>query len=244
MNALNQTIEYIKKSLHGLPYDHFGVVHEEDFSHHVPDWEMLPSPAQILGEMPPDVGYEVSPIVLGSYRPMRSPGLITLYSDNLHRFYWSVVREIFRRLPRFSFSKQDLEFLVDFIVEKTWHHELFHHSMEVLRRLVNGQSFIPHEESLAVAYSRQCLREKSWNSKIGRLSKVLFNHVMVVAFQGYSSPYDDWPRYDSPERLRCGIADLLQPAQKVFLESSGVPVADVLMCLIPIQVGFHEQVKL
>lgn len=131
---------------------------------------------------------------------------------------------------------------MDFIVEKTWHHELFHHSMEVLRHLVNGQSFIPHEESLAVAYSRKCLREKPWNSTIGRLSKVIYNHAMTIAFQGYTYPYEDWPRYDSPESLHRGIVDLLQPNQQIFLESSGVPVADLIVRLIPIQDGFHEQV--
>ncbi len=242
MNALNQTIDYIKKSLQDLPYDNHGVVHEEDLFKHVHGWAALPTPSQILCEMPSDVGYEVSAMLLGSYQPMKSPGVITLNMANLYTFYWSVVRELCRILPRFSFSKQDLEWLVDFIVEKTWHHELFHHSMEVLRRLINGQPFVPHEESLAVAYSRQCLREKSWNSKISRLGKVMFNHAMDIAFHGYSFPYDDWPSYDSPEKLRSGIVDLLQPAQLVFLESSGVPVADVLARLIPIQDGFHERV--
>jgi hypothetical protein len=114
--------------------------------------------------------------------------------------------------------------------------------MEVLRHLVNGRPFVPHEEALAVAYSRKCLREKAWNSKIGRLGKVLFNHMMIVAFRGYPFPYSDWTQYDSPERLHCGIVNLLEPAKKAFLESSGVPVTDVLAQLIPIQTGFHERV--
>ena len=242
MNALNQTIYQIKESLQGLPFDRDDVVHKEDLFSHLPNWETLPTPEQILGEMPIDVGEDVSVIVLGSYRPMCSPGIITLNASNLHTFYWSVLKEISRLLPGFSFSRQDLEFLVDFIVEKTWHHELFHHSMEVLRLLVNGQPYLPHEESLAVAYSRQCLREKPWNSKIGRLGRVVLNHAMDIAFQGYSYPYNDWHRYDSPERLCRGIVDLLQPAQKGFLESAGIPVTDLFMRLIPIQDGFHERV--
>ncbi len=147
-----------------------------------------------------------------------------------------------RRLPGFPFTKQDLEFLVTFIVEKTWHHELFHHSMEVLRRLVNGQPYGPQEEAMAVAYSRQCLRKSAWNSHVGRMGKVMLIQAMEIAFDGYRPPYRDWPHYDSPESLQRGIADLLQPAQRGFLESSGIPVADLLVKMIPVQEGFKDRV--
>ena len=45
MSARNQTIDYIKKSLQDLPYDNYGVVHEEDLFKHVPGWESLPTPS-------------------------------------------------------------------------------------------------------------------------------------------------------------------------------------------------------
>ncbi len=242
MNALIQAINEIKKPLQSLPYDEFGAVQEHVLAETIPGWHDLPTPTQILSELLPDVGEDVSPNWLGSYRPMASPGLITLYVRNLERFYWSVVREMARRLLGFPFHKLDLEFLVTFIVEKTWHHELFHHSMEVLRRLVNGQPYGPQEEALAVAYSRKLLRESAYNSKIGRLGKVVFNLAMEIAFDGYAPPYRDWPKYDSPESLHRGIADLLQPAQRGFLESSGVPVEDLLVRLIPVQQGFDERI--
>jgi len=182
MNAQTQAINEIKKPLQSLPYDEFGAVQEHILAETIPGWHDLPTPAQILCELPPDVGEDVNhSILLGSYRPMASPGLITLYVRNLERVYWSIVREMARRLPGFPFHKQDLEFLVTFIVEKTWHHELFHHSMKVLRRLVNGQPYGPQEEALAVAYSRKLLRESAYNSKIGRLGKVVFNQAMEIA---------------------------------------------------------------
>jgi hypothetical protein len=242
MNAANQTIAFVKQSLNNLPYDNYTLIGVEEFIQHVPDWEHLSTPTQMLCDMPLDVGHEISYRVLGSYQPMNSPGVITLYQDNLKRFYWSVVREITRSLPSMPFSRQDLEFLVDFIVNKTWHHELFHHSMEVTRHLVNGQPYTPEEEPLAVAYSRQCLRDNAWNSKVGRLGKVVYNLAMEIAFDCYPAPYRDWPRYDSPERLKNGIVDLLQPMRSAFLENSGVPVSDVLIRLIPMEYGFHERV--
>lgn len=241
MSSVTQVINFIKQSLNNLPFDNHNLTDEEGLVRHVPDWIHFYSPKELLHDMPPDVGNEVSGMVLGLYQPMNSPGVITLNQDNLKRFYWSVVREISRSLPGLPFSRQDLEFLVDFIVLKTWHHELFHHSMEVMRHLVNGQAYTPDEEPLAVAYSRQCLRDNAWNSKVGRLGKVVYNLVMDIAFDCYPAPYRDWPRYDAPERLKRGIVDLLQPTHRVFLENSGVPVSDVLFRLIPIDNGFHER---
>lgn len=242
MSSVNQVSSFIKRSLNNLPYDSFNSITAEDFIYYVPDWEHLLTPTQLLREMPPDVGHEVSFMLLGSYKPMKSPGVITLYQENLNRFYWSVVREITRSLPSLPFSKQDLEFLVDFIVLKTWHHELFHHSMEVMRHLVNGHPYTTDEEPLAVAYSRQCLRGCPWSSKVSRLGKVIYNSAMEIAFDCYPAPYRDWPNYDSPERLKSGIVDLFQLQQRAFLETSGVPLCDVLFQLIPIADGFHERV--
>lgn len=242
MNAISQAVNFIKQSLNSLPFDKYNIIYQEGLSQHVPDWDYLPTPKQLLGDMPPDIGHGGSVMILGSYQPMKSPGVITLNQTNLKKFYWSVVREISRMLPDFPFARQDLEFLVDFIVQQTWHHELFHHSMEVMRRLVSGQLYTHDEEPLAVAYSRQYLRENAYNSKVGRLGKVIFNLAMDVAFDALPSPYNDWPRYDSPERLRSGIVDLVQPIQKAFLENAGVPVSDILFRLIPIHDGFHERV--
>jgi hypothetical protein len=195
MNAVNQAASHIKKYLNNLAYDNYNLIDHEEFIQYVSDWKHYSTPAELLRDMPPDVGYELRGMVLGSYQPMKSPGVITLNQDNLMRFYWSVVREITRSLPGLPFSKQDLEFLVDFIVYKTWHHELFHHSMEVIRHFVNGQAYTPDEEPLAVAYSRQCLRDNAWNSKVGRLGKVIYNSAMEIAFDCYPLPYKDWLRY-------------------------------------------------
>lgn len=241
MTACDQAINELRKPLQNLPYDEFHAVHAPAFEEFLSDWWELPVPAEILERMPPDVGEETSPLVLGSYRPMRSPGLITLNIANLRQFYWSVIREIAHRLAGLPFFKQDLEFLATFIVEKTWHHELFHHSMEVLRHLVGGAPFDPVEEALAVAYARQCLREAKWNSNVGRMGKVMFSLAMEIAFDGYAPPYSDWPKFDSADRLNRGIADLLQPPQRLFLENSHVPVADILAGLIPVQHGYVDQ---
>jgi len=242
MNTYDRAINELRRPLQTLAYDDFAALQAQAFEGFVPNWNNLPTPEQILSEMPPDVGDDVSPFVLGSYRPMNSPGLITLNVVNLQQFYWSVVREIARRLPGFPFFKQDLEFLATFIVEKTWHHELFHHSMEVLRHLVNGAPYDLEEEALAVAHARRCLRESKWNSQIGRMGKIMYNLAMDIAFVGYAPPYSGWMNYDSPERLQAGIVDLLQPPQRIFLESSNVPVANILAGLIPVQYGYVDQI--
>ena len=95
--------------------------------------------------------------------------------------------------------------------------------MEVIRHLVNGRPYTPDEEPLAVAYSRQWLRDNAWNSNVGRLGKVVYNLAMEIAFDCYPSPYRDWPRYDSPERLKCGIVDLLQPMHRAFWKTRVYP---------------------
>lgn len=105
MNAVNQATSLIKQSLSKLPYDKYNLISLEGFIQHVPDWECFPSPARLLRNMTPNVGHEVSGMVLGSYQPMNSSGVITLNQDNLKMFYWSVVREITRSLPDLPFSK-------------------------------------------------------------------------------------------------------------------------------------------
>ncbi len=244
MSSYDIAIKKIQKNLKNLPFDQFNAVQATAFDRIVPGWQNFQKPAAILSKSPStDVGCEVdSSNLLGSYRPLSSPGVVTLYFDNLQIFYWSVVREMDRRQPGFSYFKQDLEFLASFIVAKTWHHELFHHSIEVLRQLVRGVKFDPEEEALAVAYARQSLRAAKWSSQIARMGKVMFNLAMEIAFDGYPAPYSNWTKYDSPERLNKGIVDLLKPSGRILLESSNVPVGDILASLIPIEYGYVDQV--
>lgn len=241
MNAISQAVQPITSVLASLPTDPYGGLSAGVLAQAFEGWEHLGTPGQILGDQPPDVDVEPHPLVLGSYRPLASPGIVTLLAGNLQRFYWSIVKEMTLRLPGFPFPRQDLEFLAAFVVEATWHHEVFHHSMEVIRRLTAGQPYAPTEESLAVAYSRQCLRQSKWNSNIGRLGRVMYNLAMELAFDGYRAPYDQWPLFDSPERLQQGIVDLVKPSEQPLLTSSGVSVSGLIWRLIPVHDGFVER---
>jgi hypothetical protein len=241
-DAVNETIKIIRRDLRQIPRVNYDKIHVRYISLSVIEWDQILSPKGLLEEMPPDGGDDIdTKYILGMYQPMKSPGIITLHVYNLRRFYWSVVKKLCQELPKYLFSRQDMEMLVDFIVLKTWHHEVFHHSMEVTRRLVDGQPYSRDEEPLAVAYSRQCLRGNTYKSNAGRLGHLIFDLAMEITFDAYPPPYKDWPKYDSPERLKRGIADFLQPRNKAFLENSGVPVEDLLYRLIPIEKGFSEQ---
>ena len=65
---------------------------------------------------------------LGSYRSMRSPGIITLYISNLKGFAWYVTKELIKRDHYIDLDVFNQ--IVYNIVRKTVYHELFHHYLQ------------------------------------------------------------------------------------------------------------------
>jgi len=184
--------------------------------------------------------------VLGSYRPMCSPGLITLHTKNLTQFFCRLTLEIDKSLPGIDWTKEDLNALADWTVDKTFWHERFHHSMDVLRHILNLQTFDPFwEEALAVAFSRYFLTEKAYGYRYRRNNSpqaVIWDEFIKQAYQYRSPGYRDWVYFSDPTALKSGICDYLTPKQIQLLKSARIPVADMLFAWLPVAGGFEEQV--
>jgi len=138
-------------------------------------------------------------VLLGVYIPMHSPGRVLLLGRNLRAFFWSLVAQLHHRMPYLTAS--DLKGALRLVVAKTYQQELFHFHSDVLRQIF-GASFDPLlEEALAVAWSRlQILQQRGvWNSQIGRMNGVVFNHLLPA---GLRLPISRLPRL-APV-CRCG----------------------------------------
>ncbi len=125
---------------------------------------------------------------LGSYRSMRSPGIITLYVSNLKGFAWYVTKELIKRDHYI-----DLEVfnqIVYNIVRKTVYHELFHHYCDFNRIYTDGRATYDFEieEALAVAFSRIYLGIE--NNQLP-----LYTDLFKIAYQYTGRGYRDWVHF-------------------------------------------------
>lgn len=205
-----------------------------------PDVEGLDESHRPPNDMPEAVS------ILGSYRPMRSPGLITLNADNLTQFFWRIALDINRALPDIQWQEEDLYVLSEWVVDKTFWHERFHHSMDILRHLFNVQTFSSlHEEALAVAYSRYQLAEEHPRYRHNRIKgpqAVIWDEFMKLAYQYTSAGYRDWTQYGDLTSLKPGICDYLAPTRSNWLKSVRIPVSDMVFQLLPVENGYEERV--
>ncbi len=189
---------------------------------------------------------DCAPSVLGSYQAMRSPGVIKLNKRNLIQFFWRLVLDIDTTLPGWQWRKADVELLSGWVVDKTYYHERFHHSMDVLRHLFDVQTFDPlQEEALAVAYSRYHLYDR--NDHYYHHRHRSDGHILLEAFFRhafcYTSPgYRDWPHYSDIAALQTGVCDYLGLKNSTWLKASRVPVDSMVFELLLVEGGFEERV--
>jgi hypothetical protein len=177
---------------------------------------------------------------------MRSPGVIKLNKNNLINFFWRVVLDIDTALPDWNWREDDLNILSEWVVDKTYYHERFHHSMDVLRHLFDVQSYdILQEEALAVAYSRYHLHDNDGRHyRQYRLSagKILMNEFYRLAFCYTSPGYRDWQKYADVDALQSGVCEYLGLKNSTWLRSSRVPVEQMVFNLLLVEGGFEERV--
>ncbi len=232
MAAADQLIQEITKEITALPTGHYGeVIFDEDLFRDLPAPEayLAPGPdvlagldeAFLLGEL------AEHPSLLGCYVPMHSPGRIFLIRRNLHRFYWSLVGSLRHRLP--YLFPPDLEGALHLVVKKTDQHEQFHFQSDVLRQLFRRPCDPLLEEALAVAWSRMMVLEEPWNSKIGRMNRVLYNRLLDAAFAYRSPGYCDWSNYVDAPRFKDAWLDYLSPPNYRSLQGNGVSNLQDLM---------------
>lgn len=205
-------------------------------------------PLQVFLEPPPDIEdldeHTCGQILLGSYRPMRSPGIITLYNKNLINFFWRLVLEIDAALPGWNWREEELKILAKWVVDKTYFHERFHHSMDVLRHLFDVQTYDRlQEEALAVAYARNHLYEGNrYRYPPSEPQHVLLVEVLRLAFCYTSPGYRDWHQYPDLATLQTGVSQYLNIKNSTKLRSSCVPMEKMVFSLLLVKGGFEERV--
>ncbi len=181
-------------------------------------------------------------ILLGVYYRMGHSGTLGLYEENLEQFFWRILLEINAQFSHWRWSYADLKELSVWVVEKTYWHERFHHSMDVLRHLFNVNSFNTfNEEALAVAYSRYHLTHhyRRWPEED---QQVLWDAFLALVYR-YSSPgYSEWRQFADESSLKSGICEYLNLPATTYLNTARVSVTDMLFDLIPVKTGFIEKV--
>lgn len=245
MGAVESVLTSIKQEINSLPTDEFGaVIFANEFGDIIQDVPALDdllhpdSDVEIEGFIPDKMD------ILGTYTPMRSPGVVTLRRRALRNFFWSIVRELLHRKLGAFITPADLERISAFIVKKTYYHEIFHFNSDVLGMLFNRQLEKNTEEALAVAYSHlmTAAERASSNTQLGRANAVLFNHAFELAYRYTSPGYQDWVHYADVIRFKNGLLDYMKPNNYQKLQSNGIAVEDLLYDMLGKPQGFVERV--
>jgi hypothetical protein len=170
--------------------------------------------------------------VLGTYRPMKSPGMITLYWDKIGSVFWRGVVEM--RRAGLPVEHRDLKRLATVAVYKTYSHERFHFFCDVTRRLFGGQIDHLDEEALAVAASYHAIEgaRSQWNSSAGLLGEAPYRFFVQRIF-AYTAPgYRDWVSFQTKAAFEDGLAHyVVPPPTRDFLTTSGVDLPPVLLSM-------------
>ena len=215
-----------------------------------PSWFPGPLDNPILSDIyidePPSKGFDTDYdnhddrgdiLVLGSYTPMHSPGIITFYKDNIARYSAGLIRMLHQ--SGYSLRPEMVFFVIHFVVDDIMNHETFHYYSDYKRRITGASFDHNKEEGLAVAYSYE-VKKRRWlfnriNSRLSYHQKSQFDFLrspfgrkvygqirrflMKEHYKFYSLPgYRDWPSYigyrnwedHSYEYLKNGLLDTLK----------------------------------
>lgn len=91
-------------------------------------------------------------IILGSYLPMHSQGVITFYQKNIESYCGSLINIAMRE--GFHCNLANSLFSIFYLVETTWLHECFHYYCDYKRSFTKSLANRNLEEAFAVAHSR------------------------------------------------------------------------------------------
>jgi len=184
--------------------------------------EMYPHPEEILSG---EEGEEI----LGSYRHMSSPGLITLHIRAIGSLFWHTVLDLYQH--NYYIRQTDLKQMVRLTALKTYRHEQFHHFCDVSRRLFSSPSHHGIEEALAVAWSYHQVEEehKDARTTVGKLYLPVYRELIARIYR-YSSPgYRDWVNYQTASDFEHGLVDYINPPHAAFLEQNGIDLSRLLL---------------
>jgi len=234
-----------------LPSDELGGINPVMIGEYINSLALHGSTGHFL-EQPPDTHPEEIidfDNLLGSYSPMRSPGRLVLYQENIRQFFWCLVRDVFKNNPNIWVSSADLKNMADIIVRQTWWHEQFHFCCDVFRHLFASRFDSMTEEALAVAFSRIKIREarQDGRTSTAKIHPTFFTLLLERAFE-YSSPgYRDWPKYSDPETFSNKLADYSMMNQYMRLAYNGVDLPSLSRGMIDTllmreEAGYFEKI--
>ncbi|MCX6359568.1 MAG: hypothetical protein NT029_07180 [Armatimonadetes bacterium] len=189
-----------------------------------------PEVEQLIGILGPhpEVIHASERDILGSYRPMQSPGVITLHWKVIGSLFWHSVLDMQR--GGLYIEQRGIEVMAWMAVQKTYLHETFHHYTDVARHLFGGAYSQLEEEALAVACSYRDLADLRGDprGKSARLSGLLFRELMLRLYRYTAPGCRDWVMYQTAQDFDQGLINYLAPPSVQFLHQSGVDMATVL----------------
>ena len=229
MKAVRQAIKIMLEPIRQVPEELLIEIGPEEFYGPLdPEEYLKPEPdVDFEGLMH---GYFSNPFLLGLYKPMRSPGKVILFANNLQSFFGSLMRKAFRDGLRPK--KADYLQGADLIAYKTYYHELFHYDVDVLKTLFSSRHDSDKEEALAVAYAHRMLSsyERYYTKK--NMNPAIFRYLMDHAFRYTSRGYRDWPYYRSDVAFKSGLLTYISPANAPLLGRIGVPVDNLIYSML------------
>ncbi len=140
---------------------------------------------------------------LGTFKRMNSQGIITLHIDNLQIFFWTIIFELNCK-RKYEFTKEKLEVLAKFCVNKTLFHEFFHYFTDVQSHITEKYFYNFHdEEALAVAFSRLLIGYEAKNNH------PYISDFFELAYNYKKAGYKDWINYKSEEQFFLKLKDYI-----------------------------------
>jgi len=194
-------------------------------------------------EPTPEAVFAADDDVLGTYQPMASPGIITLYWERIGAMFWHTLLNV-SRAGNSKIPFDHVECLARLLVTTVYVHEQFHHACDVMRHLAGAQCEKEREEALAVAWSYH-QAPISVRGRSSQLARNIRKDFMKAIFRYTAPGYRDWYVFKDLQDLRDGITRYLVPAgTHKFLLGSGVNVDEIVHGLVSATVQGRGAVEL
>jgi len=185
-------------------------------------------------------------IILGSYTPMNSPGVITFYMDNIKKYSGSLIRKVVN--SGISLGLDTALFTINFVIMNVMNHESFHYYCDYKRQLTKATFNRDKEEAFAVAHSYQetdysfnvfhklmfdneyaAFFNNYCNGPKGTICrsrmKDIFDFLLEEHYRGFTSKgYRDWHLYKDRNSYKTHFFDYLKDSTLDRLLAKGVPV--------------------
>lgn len=195
--------------------------------HDAPDLEVFQYPEPDTMEDRSDIT-EVPRSLLGSYTRMASPGLITLYADNIAAYWKSLLRHTQSSYP-FLYPRE-AERILRLIVQSVYEHERFHYLCDFARRVFKETSHDRlHEEALAVAATWHWMNKMKDSQEFEKLHPKVRREIVRKIFQYRSPGYRDWGNYSDRKIFHDATSEYLFPSAATMFSTCGLDLSQWLL---------------